>query len=1004
MFSKKRLYVISVIAVFLSAALGFASSGSVLDSRKEDVLRKILRDLGYTEDQDAFFKASRRAASLMDVRIHENPTQSRVALTISGKVLYDFEPCNDSSTRWKIELYNTLSLYPERSLSVSQGGLLKDVSVKVYALQPLFVTRVYFETRDPAVLQASCTTQGLEIALRSVQPAEGPLNPVVVTATKLRDELDRGLRLLDIEATKQTEYVLREVDRKDAQFGSTDKADAEKSVQRSLAEALAPIQSLKDGLAAQKAELLDILARVKSNGTVNSELEKRINALREIANKEESVRQERLAAVASKCQEIIASINAITEVASVQDEAGSSTSQLADAGLFTGAKQQDSLRLIANNLTPQGLRPDKQNDSRAENVTAVFTPVPLADLNVTTSMYPQFAATEEPAQSSQSPASAETASPESPGAESAPAPQETPSPPAAPTVLPSVPPASKEKSVVASPTGTFLPRGGDVNLNASPFVQSGTEKEYHGDPLYRPVTLDFRQMELTNAVALLAQAAQINVIAGTDVTVAGTVTAYLKDVPLLTAIETVLRMNDLGIVEEEGIFRIVPYEQAVAAKRVTRMVHLERGDIKEIEKTLQSIGQSYPPGEQVTVTSSQTTNTLLLSGPEKRIAQLEALARDLDVAKPVLPTITETIKLNYSEPEQLVSVVKGMLTPEGVGSVEADSRGRQLIVTDMPVVIEQVRKLVAQLDVPVKQVGIEAMIIDAVMRDNAQTGVNWLLDLVREHPSPQATLTPLRDRVNRRGNIIGTAHDLNTGVDFVTPGATAGNLAFGLLTDSFDLRGAISAEVLNRHAQILANPVVVTAENKAATIDITQEYPYTQLTQSTQGPPVASTAFKSIGITLEVTPRVTHNKEILVDIQTKQSSISGFSVDNVPIEEKRSAKTTLRTTDDRTIFIGGLRRADNTTDIRKVPVLGDVPVFSFLFRNNTINKINTELLVFLTCRVIDDALPPLTDEQQVEYERLDNTPREPNAQRDLFHSLVKPRDVGDPSLKWRRTQ
>lgn len=1004
MFSKKRLYVVLIIAVFSSTALGFASPGSVLDSRKEDVLRNILRDLGYTEDVTALLDASQRAASLVDVCIHESSSLCRVALTISGKVLYDFEPCNAESTRWKFELYNTLSLYPERTIASSKGILLKDISVKVYAIQPLFVTRVYLETREPSVLKVSSTTQGLEIALHSDRSSEETASPLVATARKLGEELDHRLRQLEIEAAKNTEYVLREVGRKDAHIPAKDKKILEASLQTLLGEALAPLESLRNEVTVQRGELMDLLPKLEASVSANPDLEKRLNALQERMNKEASARPQQLAEAALRCQEIVSNLNVKMETASLQDENESVGRGLAALGLPVEAKEEDTVRLIANNLTTRGLKPDKQSTSRNENLTAVFTPVPLADLAITTSMYPQFAATEEPGQASQASGSQDTASPETPSPENAPTHEETPSASAPASPLTPVSPPQKETTTVSSPTGTFLPRGGDVNVSASPFVHTGAEKEYHGDPLYRPVTLDFRQMELTNAVALLAQAAQINVIAGTDVTVAGTVTAYLKDVPLLTAMETVLRMNDLGIVEEEGIFRIVPYEQAVAAKRVTRMVHLEKGDIKEIEKTLQAIGQAFPAGEQVTVTSSQTTNTLLLSGPEKRIAQVEAIARDLDVAKPVLPTITETIKLNYSEPEQLVSVIKGMLTPEGVGSVEADSRGRQLIVTDMPVVIEQVRKLVAQLDVPVKQVGIEAMVIDAVMRDNAQTGVNWLLDLVREHPSPQANLTPLRDRLNRRGNIIGTAHDLNTGVDFVTPGATAGNLAFGLLTDSFDLRGAISAEVLNRHAQILANPVVVTTENKAATIDITQEYPYTQLTQSTQGPPVASTAFKSIGITLEVTPRVTHNNEILVDINTKQSSISGFSVDNVPIEEKRSAKTTLRTTDNRTIFIGGLRRADNTTDIRKVPVLGDVPVFSFLFRNNTINKINTELLVFLTCRVIDEALPPLTDEQQVEYERLDNTPRVPNSQRDLFHSLVKPKEVIDPSLKWRRTQ
>lgn len=529
------------------------------------------------------------------------------------------------------------------------------------------------------------------------------------------------------------------------------------------------------------------------------------------------------------------------------------------------------------------------------------------------------------------------------------------------------------------------------------------------DPLYQPVTIDFRNMEVSNIVSLLAQKAQVNVVAGPEVTLTAPVSVFLRNVPLLTALETVLSLSQLGIVEEEGIFRIVPYEDAVKARRMSRMIYLQNAQAREVEQTLLAIATGMPESQQISIASNPTTNVIIVSGPEKQAAELEALAYQLDVAEPALPTATQVIKLNYSEPADLLPLIKGMLTPDGVGAAEADARGRQLIVTDLPVVIEQVRALVEEVDVPVKQVAIEGMIIDAVLRDATQTGVTWLLDLVRERNrlDPRQTIDILSSRRNTRGQVTGSVQDLAMGV---TPDTTigtdlldAGVLTFGLLTDAFDFRGAIAAEVRSGNAEILANPIVLTTENKEATITIVQDYPYQQITQTTQGPPVATTAFKEIGVEMIVKPRVTHNNDIIVDLETKQSSISGLTPDGIPIEDKREAQTTLLTNDSRTIFIGGLRNIADRTDVSKIPVLGDLPVLNFMFRSTDINKVHTELLIFLTCHVVQESPPSLTPAQQVEFDKLGNSPDVPNSQRAFFRSLVKPGEMRDPMWKWRRS-
>ena len=517
-----------------------------------------------------------------------------------------------------------------------------------------------------------------------------------------------------------------------------------------------------------------------------------------------------------------------------------------------------------------------------------------------------------------------------------------------------------------------------------------------GDPLEQIVTIDFREFELSNVVALLAQKANINVIAGTDL--AGVVTANLKNVTLRQAMETALRMNGLGMIEEEGIYHIVPYDEAVAAERVTKMMKLDNAKAEELQKTLLDVMQGAPDDALVSVSFNVGTNVLIIAGPEETVDELLALAKDLDIAKPVAPTVTEALRLNNAEPDELSELVAGMLTPE-IGQVAVDTRTRHLVVTDVPVVIEQVREVLLQLDLPVKQVSIDTMVVDAILGDDSQTGVDWIINSVQ--------------KVNKRGVTHGSLEQLESEVDStgrdITPAAIglpslAHSITFGVLTGDIDLRGLIGAEVSSQNAKLLANPIIVTVENKEAQIDITEEIPYQELTQSTTGPPMSTTAFKDVGIVLTVTPRVTHDDHIISNVNVKQSDTKG-EVNNIPVEDKRETQTTLRTRNGQTVFIGGLRRFDDEYQTKKVPVLGDIPIMGAMFKNNIVRKESTELLVFLSCNVLPDELDDLGPDLKGAHDELAGMEKAPDSQKTLWQSIANPKSLKpDPAWKWRRSK
>ena len=500
------------------------------------------------------------------------------------------------------------------------------------------------------------------------------------------------------------------------------------------------------------------------------------------------------------------------------------------------------------------------------------------------------------------------------------------------------------------------------------------------DPLQQLVNIDFRDMDLANVVSLLAQKAQISVMAGAEVS--GSVTANLQDVPLGRAIEILLRMNGLGIVEESGVYRITTYEEAVASRRETKMIFLQNAQAIDVQATVEAL-LSGPDAGLMSITSNQATNIIILSGPSDMLHDIEDVIEQLDIAEPVIPTVTVPVKLNYAQPMDIIPVIMPLLSPSG--QVTGDLRSRHVIITDLPIKVEELVALIHSIDLPVKQVSVEAMIVDAKLEDNAQTGVDWTISAIRSSPTTK-TLTNLDGIFN-----LGTSSP------------SAGNVSFGILSGDINMTAVIMGEVSSGNATLLANPTIVTVENQLARISIAREIPYIENSATDAGGSQTTIKFKEVGTVLEVTPRVTHDNHIIVKIDAKQSDTKG-EVIGVPIEDKREASTTLRLNDGQTVYIGGLRKFDDDLTVKKVPILGDIPILNLLFSNRLVTKQSIELLIFMTCNVLADDFPDLTPYQKEQYDLLGGNSMRPDATRALVRSYAHPEEMRDPFYKWRRSK
>ncbi len=336
----------------------------------------------------------------------------------------------------------------------------------------------------------------------------------------------------------------------------------------------------------------------------------------------------------------------------------------------------------------------------------------------------------------------------------------------------------------------------------------------------------------------------------------------------------------------------------------------------------------------------------------------------------VANTETETYKLSYAKAGDAKKTLESFLTKNG--NIETDKRTNMLVVTDVPGNVQRIAQLIEQIDTRVQQVLIEVIILDSILLDDADLGVSWGL------------LNTNDDTFNSKQALADDAdspYPDQIGINLPT-GANALNVVYGTLLGGFDLNVFIDAVVSDTDSRVLANPKVLTLNNETAKIEIVQEYPYNDVTQTSSGGQLSNITFKEIGTKLEVKPQITHDEHVILWVSPEQNSIAGATTIGVPIVDTRKAETTLIVKNHQTIVMGGLRENRNVNTLTKVPLLGDIPGVKYAFRNVQSDKQDTELLVFLTVHIVESSV--LMPEERIKAEELANMPRHPNSTIELI--------------------
>jgi type IV pilus assembly protein PilQ len=341
---------------------------------------------------------------------------------------------------------------------------------------------------------------------------------------------------------------------------------------------------------------------------------------------------------------------------------------------------------------------------------------------------------------------------------------------------------------------------------------------------------------------------------------------------------------------------------------------------------------------------------VMLVAPTEEIAAREKL--ELESAQQVTelsPLRTEFIQVNYAKAAVLANLIQGsnknLLSNRG--NVSIDERTNTLIVQDVGSSLEAIRNLVARLDIPIRQVMIESRIVNADESFSRDLGVQFGYSkrsvdaLTNEGTATMGSaavfdLEPTSDNFLVNLPVAGTS-----GIGF-----TVGKIG------SYLLQLELSALLAEGRGEDIANPKIITANQTEAVIESGVEIPYQEASSSG----ATATSFKKAVLSLRVTPQITPDDRVILDLQVSQDSQGATTAQGIPVINTKNVTTSVLVDDGETVVLGGVYTQTDRNDQDRVPFFGDLPYIGFLFKNSRVRNTRNELLIFVTPRILSEDL------------------------------------------------
>lgn len=414
---------------------------------------------------------------------------------------------------------------------------------------------------------------------------------------------------------------------------------------------------------------------------------------------------------------------------------------------------------------------------------------------------------------------------------------------------------------------------------------------YTGEKL----SLNFQDIEVRSVLQLIADFTGLNLVASD--TVGGSITLRLQNVPWDQALDLILKTKGLDKRQIGNVLLVAPADEIAAREKL------------ELETS-------------------------------KQIAELAPVRLDI-------------IQVNYAKAAEVVSLIRAdqeLISSRGF--VSSDDRTNTISVRETSEKLEEIRRLVANWDVPVRQVSVEARIVRAQTNVSQDLGVRW-------GAQGRATADGGTDTIvvgGTQGGLagintvgaLGLPSDLNVDLGVNN---SAGSIAFGYIGTDVLLDLELNAFESDGQIEIVSQPRVVTADRQTASIKSGQEVPYQEASSSG----ATSTEFKEATLSLEVTPQITPDDKIIMDLIVTQDSI-GEDTPNGPAINTNEVTTQILVGNGETVVLGGIFESTNSKTVTKTPFLGDIPYLGRLFKRTEMTDLRSELLIFVTPKIIKSDL------------------------------------------------
>ncbi len=451
------------------------------------------------------------------------------------------------------------------------------------------------------------------------------------------------------------------------------------------------------------------------------------------------------------------------------------------------------------------------------------------------------------------------------------------------------------------------------------------------------ISLDIKGMDIIDVLKMLATKADLNLVI--DKNVSGRVMVFLKDVKPKEALDVILASNNLVAQPEGNITRIMTgqdYEQLFGKKfydqRQLLRIPLKYAKPQDFIPLLNQVKSSVG-----LILADDATNGFILLDVKEKNDIMAKMIGEMDA-----PLKTEVFKLNYAKAESVATALSDVVT-KGIATIKVDNRVNQVIVTDYENKMAKIKSMVSNFDERTKEVEIDAKIVQVNLNDKTSFGIDWEYVL------------------NKKLNVKGMfGHVITTTGNKWTVGTANPK-------DHNDYSAVIEALKTIGSTKILSSPRLTVVNNESAKILVgsKQVYVTTAAVQSQTSTETAETVnFVDVGVKLYVTPSISHDGFVSLKIRPEVSSVlQNYTTSTgniIPIVDTSEAETTVLVEDGSTVVIAGLMKEEKIKTINKIPLIGDIPFLGALFRN-TIDEIKkTELVIFLTCKIVDFGLKEKT--------------------------------------------